>query len=160
MRRVIVLGCGKSKLLRPAPARELYTGSLFRAGRRYAEALGVPWVILSALHGIVRPEQLLEPYDVQRGRGIADLWGARVAGQLRDWVRAELGEGAGSGESVEVVCLAGETYAGPLEVACRKHGLRVVQPLAGYGLGPRLAWLSEKTRELRTGRTEACAAAW
>lgn len=50
---MIVIGCGKAKLDRAAPARELYTGSLFRMARRYAVASKRPWVILSGAHGII-----------------------------------------------------------------------------------------------------------
>jgi len=34
---ICLVGCGKSKLDRAAPAKDLYTGSLFRAARAFAE---------------------------------------------------------------------------------------------------------------------------
>jgi len=47
-----------------APARFLYTGDLFRASVKWAESWDLPWVVLSAAHGIVGPDQVLAPYDV------------------------------------------------------------------------------------------------
>ena len=38
--KIALLGCGKAKLAIPAPARELYTGSLFRAALRLVDAGG------------------------------------------------------------------------------------------------------------------------
>lgn len=59
----LIVGCGAAKLDRAAPARELYTGSLFRAARAYAERSGLPWRILSAEHGLISPDKVIEPYD-------------------------------------------------------------------------------------------------
>lgn len=63
-RRLLLLGCVKTKGPSAAPARDLYTSDLFDKRRRYAEASGLPWYVLSALHGLVLPHQVLEPYDM------------------------------------------------------------------------------------------------
>lgn len=73
-----VVPCGGAKLDRPAPARELYTGSMFRHTFEHAsrcaeldEAAGLGparVLILSALHGLVDPDQVLEPYDLRMGQ--------------------------------------------------------------------------------------------
>ena len=72
-----VVPCGAAKLDRPAPARELYTGTMFRhtwanavrcAELDEAAGLGPARVlILSAKYGLVDPEQILEPYDLRMG---------------------------------------------------------------------------------------------
>jgi hypothetical protein len=72
-----VVPCGAAKLDWAAPARVLYTGSMFRHVLRAAEGeaaaterdLGVDAevLILSALHGLVRLDEVLEPYDVKMG---------------------------------------------------------------------------------------------
>lgn len=69
-----VVPCGAGKLDHPAPARDLYTGTHFRhtlakatqcAHLDTAAGLGPTRVlILSALHGLVTPEQVLAPYDM------------------------------------------------------------------------------------------------
>lgn len=73
----IVVPCGAAKLDLAAPARVLYTGSAFQHALRAAEGeaaaterdLGVETevLILSALHGLVRLDQVLEPYNVKMG---------------------------------------------------------------------------------------------
>lgn len=68
---IALVGCGKSKLPHPAPARLLYIGSLFKAARRYVEDAGYDaWWILSARHGLVHPDEITEPYEATlAGRG-------------------------------------------------------------------------------------------
>ncbi len=90
----ILIGCGARKLDHRSPAKDLYIGSLFQARRRYAEASGGRWAILSALHGLVHPEQPLDPYDL----GLAELtpqemraWVERVRSQMRESLFASLG---------------------------------------------------------------------
>ena len=51
----VLVGCVKSKLDHPAPARDLYTSALFRKARAHAEATGGPWFVLSAEHGLHLP---------------------------------------------------------------------------------------------------------
>jgi hypothetical protein len=73
----MVVPCGAGKVNHEAPARELYTGSAFQyvlgqvefEAQQTREALGieVEVLILSALHGLVRPETVLAPYDVKMG---------------------------------------------------------------------------------------------
>jgi hypothetical protein len=136
---VIVVGCGKRKLGVSAPACELYTGSLFVAARKYAEASGQKWAILSAAHGMVSPETVLEPYDVKlklKGPALASwaLDAARDCGRLQQqW---------GLRESVEV--LAGHPYAWPFRNELWwAEDLPSTEPLEGLGLGARLRWLSQ-----------------
>jgi hypothetical protein len=72
-----VVPCGGAKLDHPAPAEQLYTGSAYRhvlnAAKTEAEAterdLGIPArvLIMSAKHGLVDLDTVLEPYDVQIG---------------------------------------------------------------------------------------------
>ncbi len=68
---IVIVPCGAAKLDRPAPAAELYTGPLFRSAYLAAQALqagrGDEVLILSAKHGLVRPGELLEPYNVRLG---------------------------------------------------------------------------------------------
>lgn len=73
-----VIPCGGAKLDRAAPARELYTGSMFRHTLEHATrcaaldeqaGLGPARVlILSAKHGLVTLDQELEPYDLRMGQ--------------------------------------------------------------------------------------------
>ena len=62
--RVALVGCGKSKLSMAAPARDLYAGPLFRAARAYAEQTCDEWLVLSALYGVLTPDEVIEPFDL------------------------------------------------------------------------------------------------
>ncbi len=137
---MIVIGCGKAKLSQPAPARELYTGSLFRAARKYAEQrqalTGEPWAILSARHGLVSPEFQLEPYDEclkLKGEALA-AWAKEAAAACVRLMR---------GGPHRVECLAGRAYADPFRAELDEWRVPSCEPLRGRELGMRLRWLSQ-----------------
>jgi hypothetical protein len=132
---IVLVGCVKTKLPTAAPADELYTSPLFGKRRRYAEATGHPWFILSALHGLVRPDQVLEPYDMY------------LAGQpvtyRRQWALAVVSDliaavGPLEGRSIEIH--AGASYVEPLEPLLSAAGVDVRVPLRGLNQGQHLAW--------------------
>lgn len=60
---VVLVGCVKTKVGHGAPAKDLYVSDYFAKMRAYAEASGLPWFILSAEHGLVSPDEWLEPYE-------------------------------------------------------------------------------------------------
>lgn len=60
---VALVGCGASKQDIAAAARDLYTGTLFRKAAAFADRFMDDWVILSALHGVVDPDTVVEPYN-------------------------------------------------------------------------------------------------
>lgn len=104
----VLIPCGKRKKKHRAAARELYNGKLFRAHRRWAEQHGERWFILSALHGLVRPDQELEPYDfriLDRSPASRRVWASQV-------VAALVAEGV---DSDRLVILLGADYRRPLE---------------------------------------------
>lgn len=139
-RRIALIACSASKLDRPAPAREMYAPSqLFTASRRYAEATCDGWFVLSAKHGILAPDDVIEPYDERLttgpntidGRTIPSPWAGDVSRGLLARLRV-----TGIWASTFVV-LAGRAYAehiGTLSLVCE-------YPLAGMGIGRRKAWL-------------------
>jgi hypothetical protein len=45
------------------PAEDLYNSDLFYKSRRFAQANFDSWLILSAKHGLLQPDYLIEPYD-------------------------------------------------------------------------------------------------
>ncbi|MFJ2561249.1 MULTISPECIES: DUF6884 domain-containing protein [unclassified Streptomyces] len=63
---VVVIPCSGAKLDHAAPAGKLYVGKLHTHARRTADALtahGGTVLVLSALHGFLRLDQDVEPYD-------------------------------------------------------------------------------------------------
>jgi len=138
--RVALVGCSATKLNRKAPARELYTSSLFRASYEYAEKTCDAVLIVSTFHGLVTPDTVLEPYDrnLRKLRKIErESWGMRTIGAL------------GSKFKVPplLVILAGKVYAEALVFGAHWHGLpKPEEPLERIvGIGPRVAWLKANT---------------
>jgi hypothetical protein len=139
--RVILLGCVKGKLSRPAPAQDLYISDLFRKRRSYAETQPFRWFILSALHGLVRPTQLLEPYDLElkmQPINYRRAWGEKVVDQL------EVELGSMSGQIVEVH--AGAPYFDALRVPLGRRRAVLSTPLSGLRQGEQLAWYLDRPR--------------
>lgn len=133
--RVILVGCVKLKHERSAPAKDLYRSPLWHRRRRYAEASGRPWLILSAKHGLVDPERRIAPYDLALGQLSAPerrAWGERVVRQLEDRL------GSISGTTFEVH--AGALYRQGVEPGIVERGGKVTAPLAHLGQGKQLAW--------------------
>jgi hypothetical protein len=136
--RIGLVGCSKSKRERAAPARDLYDRStLFRGARCFVQQRCERWFVLSAKHGLVRPEQVLEPYDetlTTASRSARRRWTERVLDQLE----AELGRDL-SGYVFEAH--AGSAYLdGGLARGIEDRGGHVERPLDGLGLGRRLAF--------------------
>lgn len=127
----------KSKRASPAPARDLYTSALFRGLRAYAEANTDAWYILSAEHGLVRPETVLAPYEKtlnRMGRADRERWAAEVRARLLDVLPP----------SGEVIMLAGERYREGLVPFLRARGFAVSIPLEGMPFGKQLQFLKEQ----------------
>lgn len=142
--RVALVSCVKSKLDRPAPAKDLYTSALFRALRAYAENSADEWLILSAEHGLVEPDQVLAPYERTLNRmpkAQRNEWAARV----KDELAARIPTGA------DIIILAGERYREGLVPFLRARGNLVEIPLEGLSLGRQLQRLKELRGEELSG---------
>lgn len=152
MRTVGLIACGKSKLDRPAPARDLYTGQLFRLARAYVEANCDEWAILSAKYLLLMPWEVIEPYDRRVPTNKHDLlWWRRnlnykiiVRYCAEGFVRTPGAvEWDPSLVQTRFVVLAGLDYRAAL-APDRDWGNRIPHeaPLAGMGIGEQLGWLS------------------
>ncbi len=134
-RDVVLVGCVKSKRQSGALARDLYTSDYFLKMRAYAEATGAPWFILSAEHGLVDPEDWLEPYErylPDTSREYRRAWSQKVAAQLE--------QAMGSLPGLVIDVHAGATYVESLAGALREHGAEIVDQLQGLSFGRRLSW--------------------
>lgn len=139
---LVLIGCGQAKLDQSAPAAEMYTSTLYRLARKFAESHGYHWRILSAKHGLLRPDALIETYDqrLQIGRGAckAKRWGRRLEPALDATIREN--------DIERVIILAGDDYARGLS-GWRAAGVLVDWPLDGLQIGERQQWL--KTHQAR-----------
>jgi hypothetical protein len=132
-----LVACCKQKLTGSAPARRLYTSSLFRKASAYCEVRYDAWFILSAKYGLVAPDLTIESYDCTLlGQKKADrvAWGLRVVEQIKD-------RGL---EHAIFFFHAGKAYFEPLAAF-----LTCSYPLKGLGIGRQLAWYLSR-RQSRT----------
>lgn len=132
---LLLVGCVKEKLAVPAPARDLYVSTLFRKERQYAELSGLPWFILSAEHGLVAPDEWLAPYErylPDTPPSFRQAWGT--------WVVERLALLAGGLDRKTIEIHAGSAYVDALRGGLTSKGASLREPLAGLGMGQRLAW--------------------
>lgn len=138
---LVLVGCVKTKRAVRSAAKDLYNSPLWHRRRAYAEGLGRPWYILSALHGLLDPDQRIDPYD----RALQDLraearrtWSARVLNELKCRVPSM------RGKLIEIH--AGATYVNyGLEEGLRDARAAVHRPLARIvGVGRQQAWYRER----------------
>ncbi|KGN37505.1 DUF6884 domain-containing protein [Knoellia subterranea] len=140
---VVLIGCVKSKLDQGAAAKDLYISDYFLKMRAYAEASHRPWFILSAEHGLLAPNQWVEPYerylpDTSREYRIA--WAENVVRDL------EASEGPLADVVIEVH--AGAAYVESITAPLSRRGAVIIDPLQGLQFGKRLSWYSQRA----TGR--------
>lgn len=132
---VIIIGCVSSKRRGRAKARDLYTSPLFSKRRQYAEASGLPWVIFSAKHGILDPEDVIETYDVA-----LKLLPMRERRQKGAEAAAQLDARFGPFNGTVFEIHAGDAYVSALREPLEARGARLVNPLEGLGIGYQLQW--------------------
>jgi hypothetical protein len=133
---ICLVACASAKVPHPAAAKDLYASALFKKSRAYAERAFDAWYVLSAKHGLVLPESVLEPYNVT-----LNSLGVTARRAWADWVFAELRARVGAGD--RVTFLAGMRYREFLEGPLRAMGVDVQVPLEGLRIGEQLAQLSE-----------------
>ncbi|MEQ8387040.1 MAG: hypothetical protein RH949_32255 [Coleofasciculus sp. A1-SPW-01] len=142
-RQILLIAGVAKKLNYKAPAIELYCSPLFKATRRYADATANEFYLLSALHGVVHPQQILEPYECNPYKLSPfqrRAWCNKVINQLR--AIAPLG--------AEFVILGGrQYYAGIIEPLEAAQLYTVTTPLAGLAIGRKLHWLKVNTPSFR-----------
>lgn len=145
-KRIILIACVSKKLDRVAKAKDLYISQLFKSSFKYAVKQEPDRIfILSALHHLVNPEDMIEPYNVtlsnipkgKRKPGLRILtsaekieWGKTVIDSLS--MEADL-------KSDEFIILAGQEYIKPLLGKISK----LTNPLEGLKQGQRVKYLNE-----------------
>lgn len=63
--KIVIISCGKTKNQVPfCESKEAYIGKSFLMKKKFAEMTKLPWFILSAKYGLLRPETIIDPnYD-------------------------------------------------------------------------------------------------
>jgi hypothetical protein len=133
-KRVALVSCVKTKSNQTLPAKDLYTSDWFKKARALVERSGTEWFILSAEHGLLDPDDEIEPYErTLKTMGVAEkrAWAARVASQMETKLPA----------ADEVIVLAGMDYRTYLMPYLRSRFASVVIPMEGLTSGRQLNWL-------------------
>jgi hypothetical protein len=127
---IALVSCSGPKLSHAAPARSLYASPLFQRASAYAARHFERWFILSGKYGLVEPEAIIAPYDVD----VTHF----TAAQRRSWARQIAEQIAERELPGPFVALAGKRYREPLEphISLRPH------PTNGLTIGRALAWYS------------------
>ena len=137
MTTITLVACVSKKLDHPAPAKDLYISPWFVKARRYAELTSDHWFILSAKHHLIRPDQVIEPYEktlLKMPKPARIDWGRQVAGAI---VRET------SSETDNLIILAGRYYLDALLPFLFPFHYGLSWPLRGLGIGQQLAWLDK-----------------
>jgi cytoplasmic iron level regulating protein YaaA (DUF328/UPF0246 family) len=131
---LIIVGCGKAKIwkkrrgLGKVKAQDAYVGALYRSARAFAEKRGPNWLILSAKHGLLPPDQPISNYNVTIGDR-----GAITSQHLRSqWQRLR-------NKPALVICLASEKYVSLLRTSIPQSVL-IRTPLDGMDLFECMHW--------------------
>ena len=136
-RIAFLVSCVSRKRPVPSRARDLYTSPWFAKARRYVEATGAPWFILSARYGLVPPDMEIEPYEQPLNGMTAPQrreWASRVLGQLQPHLT----------RIDEVVIFAGHRYTEFLVPKLELASTKVELPLAGLRIGEQLRWFARR----------------
>ena len=131
----VLIGCVSRKEPTARAAKDLYRTELFSRRRAYAERSGHPWLIVSALHGAIDPDDVIEPYD----RRISDLDRAERR-ELAARIADQLEQRFGDLQRTTIEVHAGEEYVTMLGTSLPPRGVQLVNPLRGLRIGEQLAW--------------------
>lgn len=134
---IVLISCVSQKLNHKARAKDLYTSPLFKKNLQYARSLSPDKIfILSALYGLLEPDDEIAPYNVTLNEMRADeikAWSARVVAQLK--AKTDI-------TTDEFIFLAGANY--------RKYLIPYIThyqiPMEGLQIGKQLHWLTKKTK--------------
>jgi len=136
---IVLVSCVKSKHDRPMAACDIYKSPLFRGSRRYAEANGDAWYILSAEHGVLSPDTVIAPYEKTLSRGRMSKL------EQQDWaekVQDQLGVLIPQGACIHL--LAGKDYYKNLLGFLGQRRCDITIPMDGMKQGFRLKWLKSQ----------------
>ncbi|MCY8105572.1 hypothetical protein MOD07_18845 [Bacillus mojavensis] len=146
MKRLCIIPCGKKKIwdvkpdAGPVRAEDAYLSPFHQACERYAKAFFDEWVILSAKHGFLRPNDIVSGnYDVTFGTGHAEI-------MTSEELRRQFCE-KGFSDIEELVMLGGKKYRSVLNAVIGEHQY-INWPLSSYkGIGYMLQALNRAVED-------------
>lgn len=142
-RNVALVSCGKAKLRtsEKVSAHKLYVGTPFKLAFQYAVATSDDVQILSALHGVLGPYELVEPYEFSMAQMFISeqsMWGRRVVNALK---------GLYPMMHLRLIFYASRQYIRPILGAVSEEDRQYWEfedPLQGLDMFERNTWLKRK----------------
>jgi hypothetical protein len=150
-RRLFVVPCGRTKLDTPAPARSLYTGSMFRfcfaviereAALAAAAGMSARVMILSARHGLLDPDTEIAPYEQAM----------TAPGAVADWRLADQLAAVTADHDTEIVAFLPKAYLTRLREALdliRRDHTHTVLLCDAYEAAPGIGYQRRVLADLR-----------
>lgn len=146
----VIVGCGSAKQDTPAEAQHLYTSTYFAKKREYAVEFGDNWRVISAEHGLIKPDTIIEPYDTHitdLTEDELDALAHTVGITLIDWIAETI---AANAPVSEIIILAGRSYLDPLQE--RDTFSAGIEPTVTYplqqnqlsGIGEQMSWINDR----------------
>lgn len=135
IRTICIVSCTAHKRDMRLPAENLYSSDLFYKSRRFAQANFDDWLILSAKHGLIKPDKMIDPYD-QNLNSLSKMERAALSKTVSKQASRFLLE------SKQVTSICGEDYEDLLVEAGISFGRR---PEFSLPIGKKLAALGEAT---------------
>lgn len=123
--RVVLIGSSGATAEDSDAAGRLFRSDGFARAREHAVHLQLPWFVLSAKHGLLDPDDVIGPFDVQiddQSAAYRTAWGEWVVAQLADRLQLD-------GVTVEVH--GGVDFAQPLRQPLARRGAVLDIPLPG-----------------------------
>jgi hypothetical protein len=123
--RVVLIASSGATAGQPQPVARLFESAGFAVAREHAVRSGHPWFVLSAKHGLLDPDDIVGPFDVQIGdqaSGYRTTWGEWVVAQLA--ARVQL-------QDAVVEVHGGVDFAQPLRAPLARRGAVLDIPLPG-----------------------------
>jgi len=145
--RLALIGCTKQKRDEAAPAGDIYDeSSYFRKRRKYADLYCDDFVVISAKHHVLQPDDEIEPYDLSLSAPASDENGM-TADEKREWgeeTKEQL-EAMDWEDIDEVVVLLGQSYLKWIRDGFEEVPAMFVYPFAQHnGIGEQLGWLTDQ----------------
>lgn len=115
-----VIPCGRDKLDHAAPASDLYVGSAFKAclaaALHQVDGDRSKVLILSALHGLVTLDTVLEPYDVKMG----DEWALDTRDDGLDLLELQFLLHGLAEDDIDLYAMLPKAYLAALDTVARR----------------------------------------
>jgi len=133
MKCIIVVSCSNKKKNYICSAEEMYSESvLFRKTIHYIKCFyALPYVILSSKYGIIKPENVIEPYDKyikNCNEKELEFLNVNIYYHLSPFQK--------------IIVYGGKEYVNLIKESVEENTI-VIEPLKGLGIGRRLKYLGD-----------------